>query len=346
MAGAVVTESLVAHKQLLGHTLVTAAVVAVVMVLPLMRGGDLPSGAAYAGSISSPQVAVRGPVVDGRLAGRRFVAEYGSFQCPNIGVFAAATGRLVRVLRRHDDAELLTVSPPGKYLFYVNDPVFKETPAACRVTARRDGTDTVLRIPISGGRPVDTGRHASSMAVSPNGRIVAWITGEQVVRLHVQNRKTGRRRALLIADNHGIGNPTFVLGLAWAPGGNRLAISLGDTAVINWIHVMDPWTAARRGTTDAGVPGCHATCSAPAFSPAGHLMFLRVIRSGNAAQLRENAHGRSRVTHRVNQPVDTADIDTNGAALVATDRLLVIDGKDVRRLPDSHFGSPMWVPTG
>lgn len=334
------------HIRLVVRILVTALAVAVVMALALMRGGALPSGGPFAGSVASPPAVVSDDVVAGRLAGRRFVAEYGSSVCPNIGVFEAGTGRLLRVLRKHDNGGLLTVSSTGKSLFYVNGPVFKQTPAACRRTARRDGAGTVLRIPLSGGRPVDTGRHASVMAVSQDGRIVAWVTGEQVVRLHVRNRVTGRTRRLLIADNHGIGNPTFVLGLAWAPGGTRIAISLGDTAVINWIHVVDPWTTPRHINIDPEVHGCHSTCSSPTYGPAGHLMFLRVIRSGRAAQLRENAHGRSRVTNRVDRPVDSADIDPSGAALVVADRLLVIDGKLVRRLPDSHFGSTKWIPAG
>jgi hypothetical protein len=342
---AVMTGEVVAKRPFL-VVLVTTLAVAVVTFVALLPAGALPAGAAFTEATATPPVTASNAAAANPLAGRRFVASYGSFQCPNIGLFAAATGHLVRVLRRHDDAELLTVSPTGKSLLYVNDPVFKQTPAACRATARRDGTGTVLRIPLSGGRPVDTGRHASVLALSPDGRMVAWVTGEQLVRLHVRNRVTGRTRRFLIADNHGIGNPTAVLGLAWAPSGKRLAISLGDTAVINWIHVMDPWTVARGGNTDSGVRGCHTTCSAPAYSPAGHLMFLRQVRSGLAAQLRENVGGRSRVTQRVDRPVDTADIDPSGAALVATGRLFVVAGKQVRELPDRHFGSPTWVPAG
>jgi hypothetical protein len=335
---------LVAGKRLLGRVLVTTLAIAVVMAWVLMRGGAPPLGAS-AESAASPNVQANGGVVGGRLAGRRFVADYGPFQCPSIGVFAAATGRLIRVLRRHDDAGLLTVDPAGKSLLYVNDPVFKQTPAACRATARRDGTGSVLRIPLSGGRPVDTGRRASSMALSPDGHMVAWVTGEQVVRLHVRNRVTGRTRRLLIADNHGKGNPTEIQGLAWAPGGNRLALSLSATAVISWIHVVDPWSTPRHVNADPEVRGCHTTCSAPAYNPAGHLMFMRIVRSGEAAELRENAHGCSRVTRRVDRPVLTAAIDPSGAALVATGRLFVVDGKYVHRLPNLRFSFyPEWVP--
>jgi hypothetical protein len=333
-------------RQRLRRRMSTAALgVGLTAVLTPAAAGTPPVAAAANPVVSHPLTAGHA-VAAGQLEGRRFVASYGSFRCPNIGVFSAPTGRLIRVLRRHDVAGLLAVSPSGRSLSYVNDPVSRQTPAACRRTARRDGTGTVLRVPLSGGRPVDTGRNASVMAVSPDGRMVAWVTGEVVVRLHVRNRVTGRTRRLLIADNHGIGNPTSVEGLAWAPGGTRLAISLAATSVITWIHVMNPWTTPQDPNTEREALGCHTSCSAPTYSPAGHLMFMRTIRSGLAAQLRENSRGRSRVVRRVDRAVEGAEIDPSGAALLTTGRLLVLDGKHLRRLPDSDFGfDSLWVPT-
>jgi hypothetical protein len=335
-----------ARQRLRGRIGMAVLAVGLTAVLTPAAAGTPPGVVAASAAASHPLPAGH-DVVAGRLDGRRFVASYGSFRCSNIGLFSAATGHLIRVLRRHDNADLLTVSPTGKSLLYVNEPANKETPAACRATARRDGSGTVLRMPLSGGRPVDTGRHTSVMALSRDGRMVAWVTGELVVRLHVRNRVTGRTRRLLIADNHGMGNPTFVDGLAWAPGGTRLAVSLGATAVITWIHVMNPWTTARHVSTDREVRGCRTSCSAPAYRPSGHVMFMRIIRSGLAAQLREDVHGRSRVTHRIDREVDTAEIDPSGAALLTANRLLVVDAQGVHRLPNNHsWFDPMWVPTG
>jgi hypothetical protein len=284
----------------------------------------------------------------------QFVAAFGGDRyCGSLGVFSTS-GHLVRVLQRHDDVWSMAVGPTGRSLYYRNVQPSQGWPTTCRATSRRQGWRSVLRIPIAGGRPVDTGRRGEYYeAFSANGVMVAWANISLYhPRIVVHNRRTGTTRKIVVADQPGAGNPTEVTGLAWSPDGSRLAVGLAATASNSWLQIIRP-RRVHRLNLGREVPGCGGTCGNPGFDTSGHLWFTRYIHYGYATEIREKVGPRSFRRHIIHQFVLAATFNEHGAALVTVQgpahtvgqALLLVDSRGSRSLAIPRAGFPAWIPS-
>jgi hypothetical protein len=177
------------------------------------------------------------------------------------------------------------------------------------LTPRRDGTfDAVLsvhdgwvyflrgvasvsvwRVPVAGGRAQLVQAGASDYAVSPDGRVVAYVISGlhlDVAEIVARNLVTGRQNTIVMASEAfpGANNwPPGIFGLTWAPDDTHLAVQFSPTAALNSVLVFDAFTATTIGDGRAAPAPCTvadslrpAACGEfdPAYLASGALTYV------------------------------------------------------------------------
>jgi DNA-binding beta-propeller fold protein YncE len=193
-----------------------------------------------------------------------------------LAVFSSADGRLRRwLVRRRRSPQPVAVSPDGRQVYF-----YDLVPA---VACPRNGfTEPVLwRVSVRGGRPRRAGVDTTSIAFSPDGRMVARTTTRpcgHTVWIVIRDRRTGTTRRIFLARNPATSNnPVFSARLSWAPDDRHLAVGVSPAAAINSIAVID----ALRATAITSAPpvgpcaGRSDECLNPSFDVRGRLTFLK-----------------------------------------------------------------------
>jgi hypothetical protein len=200
-----------------------------------------------------------------------------------LALFSSSTGKLVRwLLHSKAGPTPVAVSPGGKWLYYYNQAALARS--RCRANAFSE--PWLWRVPVRGGPPHWAGIRSTSIAISPDGRMVAWVSARgcrRTLRITVWNRETGAIRRILLASNRrGSRNPVFGAQLSWAPDDTHLAVALAPDSGSNTLAVID----ARQARSVAGArsigpcAGRYVGCLDPAFDVRGRLSFLRWLEKG------------------------------------------------------------------
>ena len=273
-----------------------AGVAALRGLVLLVASTTIVASCAMAGTLASSGAKLAGPGRDrapGRAdaaAGRgaesglathpaAFVAAVSGTDQPGNGLatFSSGDGRLLRWLVRSKLEPLpVAASPDGRLVYFYNR-------AALVVGCPRTGfAEPVLwQVRVHGGRPRRSGINTTSIAFSPDGRMVArtWSSNcGRTVWILVRDRRTGSTRRILLARNAlTSNNPIFSARLSWAPDDRHLAVAVSPAAAINALAVID----ARRATGISTAPtirpcaGRNDECLDPGFDIRGRLTFLK-----------------------------------------------------------------------
>jgi WD40-like Beta Propeller Repeat len=194
-----------------------------------------------------------------------------------LAVFSSKDGHLARWLVRSARSPVpVAVSPDNRWVYYYNQA------APLRGRCPRNGftEPALLRISARGGRAQRAGIRTTSIAFSPDGRMVAYTSARHcgsVVWIIVHDRQAGTTRRILLARNAPTSNnPIFSARLSWAPDDRRLAVAVWPAAAINVISVIDARRAVRM-PAHAIRPcnGQNDECLDPAFDLRGRLTFLK-----------------------------------------------------------------------
>jgi len=190
--------------------------------------------------------------------------------------FSLADGRLLRWLVRSRRSPLpVAVSPDGRWVYFYYQ-------AALALCPDNGFSEPVLwRVPVRGGRPRQAGLATTSIAFSPDGRMVARTSSKncgRTVWIVVRNRRTGATRRIVLARNApDSNNPIFSAQLSWAPDDRHLAVAVAPAAAINALFVIN----ARRTTSISAAPPIRPCarendeCLDPGFDVRGRLTFLK-----------------------------------------------------------------------
>jgi DNA-binding beta-propeller fold protein YncE len=267
------------------HRLVLLVAPVTVVTSCATAGTLASSGAKLAGAgpdraLGRADAAVRRGAEIGRAAHpAAFVAAVSGAGQPGNGLatFSSADGRLLRWLVRSKLEPLpVAVSPDGRWVYFYNR-------AALVVGCPRTGfAEPVLwQVRVHGGRPRRVGINTTSIAFSPDGRMVARTSSNncgRTVWILVRDRRTGSTRHILLARNAlTSNNPIFSAKLSWAPDDRHLAVAVSPAAAINALAVID----ARRATGISAAPairpcaGRSDGCLDPGFDIRGRLTFLK-----------------------------------------------------------------------
>src|SRR5215472_7526807 len=238
------------------------------------------------GRASGRQPAVARPSDDAwRLAANRggypatFVASVSGTGGPanrGLAVFSAADGHLIRWLAHNgNDLVPVAVSPDGRWVYFNQG---ASAPGKC---PRTGFTEPVLwRVRASGGRPQRAGIRTTSLAFSPDGRMVAYTVTRRcgaTAWIVVRDRRAATSRRILLARNPPTSNnPIFLAQLSWAPDDTRLAVAVMPAAAINVLSLINARHAASLPVT--AIRPCNSQgdgCLDPRFDIRGRLTFLK-----------------------------------------------------------------------
>jgi hypothetical protein len=182
-----------------------------------------------------------------------------------VGVFSAATGRLVRQLTgpRAGVSDLVLGVHQG-WVYYA--------------TWTRTGVlSGVWQVPLGGGpaRLVQAG--AASYTLSADGRMAAYVATVnhgRTTEVVVTNLVTGRRNTIVMATSRPGYGTVAVTNLVWAPDDTHLAVEVVEAAFASEVLVFDARTARSIGAGRA-VP-CPGGCAAhfPSYLSNGTLTYV------------------------------------------------------------------------
>jgi len=236
-----------------------------------------------------------------------------------LAVFSASDGRLLRwIVRSKSGPTPVSVSPDGRRVYYYNQ-------AAPRGRCPRRGfTEPVLwRVPADGGRPLRAGLSTTSIAFSPDGRMLAYTSSRRcgrTVLIVIRDRRTGAARRIVLVRNRLSGNaPVFSAGLSWAPDDVHLAVAAAPAAAINTLEVINARRATdlNRAAEIRPCAGAIAECLDPAFDTRGRLTFLKWLNEtgGSPEWLARWNHGHTARLLRL-----SAEQSAGVSASIAVDR--------------------------
>jgi hypothetical protein len=180
-----------------------------------------------------------------------------------IGLYATATGSLIRAFPGTGNDEVLGLSGDGRTL-YLSD--FTGSRKCSRAVSLRSGRSRRLSF------------CATGLAVSPDDRMLAYTSLShrgRVVTLVIRDTVTDRHRSVVIASNilH-CGNCLTGAALAWSPDDHHIAVSVPYTASIESLSVMNAWHGGLAAApTVARCDGEHRSCSSPGYDTDGRLLF-------------------------------------------------------------------------
>lgn len=190
-----------------------------------------------------------------------------------VGVFSSATGRLLRqVTGPAAGASDLVVGVRQGWVYYA-------------AWSRTDVLSGVWRVPLTGGpaRLVQAG--ADSYALSPDGRMAAYVVTVdrgRTTEIVVANLVTGHRSTIVMAANRPGFGTISVANLAWAPDDTHLAVEVVEAAFASEVLVFDARTA--RGIGDGRAVPCPGGCAAhfPSYLGNGTLTYVteQLLKSG------------------------------------------------------------------
>jgi dipeptidyl aminopeptidase/acylaminoacyl peptidase len=153
-----------------------------------------------------------------------------------------------------------------------------QAPGHCQGTGFTE--PALWRVSVAGGRPRPTDLRTTSLAISPDGRMVAYTSSRRCGRtiwVVVRDRKDGSTRRILLAHNVPTSNnPIETAQLSWAPDDRHLAIAVAPAVAINALYVVNARTADTLPATT--IPSCGGRtdeCLDPAFDHSGRLTFLK-----------------------------------------------------------------------
>jgi hypothetical protein len=151
----------------------------------------------------------------------------------------------------------------------------------------------IWRVRVSGGRAQLVQAGASGYAVSPDGRVIAYVTSADhgdVVEVVTRNLATGRRNTISLAarpDPAANNWPPEISGLTWAPDDVHLAVQFQPTAAISSVLAFGAFTATAIGDARTPPAPCPAASrdqceeSDPAYLASGALTYLVQRQSGS-----------------------------------------------------------------
>jgi hypothetical protein len=149
----------------------------------------------------------------GRGAKHAFVASVagaGGRVSRGLAVFSSVDGHVI--LRLTTDSRFpvaVAASPAGRWVYF-----FRESDlAAGRCQGRGFTEPTLWRMPASGGRPRRAGLRTTSLAFSPDGRMLAYTSARRCGRtiwIVVRDRTAGTTRRILLARNAPTSNNAVV----------------------------------------------------------------------------------------------------------------------------------------
>jgi hypothetical protein len=197
-----------------------------------------------------------------------------------LAVFSSSSGRLARwLVRRTSGPTPAAVSADGRWVYYYNQSGVKSCPGDGLVLP------ALWRVKAGGGAPQKTGLRTDSFALSPDGKMSAYLSARHCGRtlwLVIRNRRTGRTRRIFLWHNA----PTAfyqvaAAQLSWAPDDVHLAVGLASTAVINTLAVINTRTATSAEAAPeirpckGGTSTVDIGCIDPGFDVHGRLVFVK-----------------------------------------------------------------------
>jgi hypothetical protein len=181
-----------------------------------------------------------------------------------VGVFSSATGRLLRVLTEPSagTADMVLGVHNGSVYFTV---------------LRGAGAPSVWRVPLTGGQAVLVHAGATDYALSPDGRVAAYVTtadAGQTTELVVSNAVTGQHRTIVRVSYPPGVTPLGLTNLAWAPDDTHLAVEAVYAAFASDVLVFNARTA--RTLSDGLKVPCPDACAAkmPSYLHSGTLTYV------------------------------------------------------------------------
>jgi hypothetical protein len=217
-----------------------------------------------------------------------------------IGLLSSRTGALLRWLTSSSDRTTdQALSVRGGWVYFVRDQIAPESgpgphgSASYRPASREPASPgpATWRVPVTGGPPQLVQAGASDYAVSPDGRVVAYVTStDRTVEIVARNLATGRRNTIVLAtrpDPRTNNWPPEVSGLTWAGDDAHLAVQVQLTAAIGSVLTFGAFTAASISDGRTGPPPCpaatHDQCteSGPGYLASGALSYVIQRLSGS-----------------------------------------------------------------
>jgi hypothetical protein len=194
-----------------------------------------------------------------------------------LAVFSSGDGHIVRwLVRSARDLLPAAVSPDNRWVYYFNQAAL----APGRCPRNRFTEPAMWRVPARGGPARRSGIRTTSIAFSPDGRMVAYISTRRcgsTVWIIVHDQRAGTTRRILLARNaRTSNNPIFSAQLSWAPDDTRLAVAVAPAAAINALYVLNTRRAVRLPAH--AIRPCDGPvdeCLDPAFDVRGRLTFLK-----------------------------------------------------------------------
>lgn len=254
---------------------------AAALAVPLTIGGSLAAASGSPVATAGPgiRLGAHGPMAARTSRGAypaAFVAsvESGKRAGSGLAVFSSATGRLERwLVRGAQSLRPVEVSPGGRWVYYVSS----TSGGWC---AGNGNTQPVLwRVPAAGGRPRQTGLRTSDIAVSPDGRMTAYVSTlhcGHTVWIVVRDQRAGTSRRIFVTRNTAASSYPFATAqLSWAADDTHLAVSAWLTTAISKLFVVDARHASALPATPIGPCVQHTVgCKDQSFTAAGALIFL------------------------------------------------------------------------
>jgi hypothetical protein len=197
-----------------------------------------------------------------------------------LAVFSSSSGRLVRwLLHSTSGPAPAAVSADGRWVYYYNQSGLKSCPS--------DGLilPALWRVKAGGGPPQKTGLRTDSFALSPDGKMSAYLSARHCGRtlwLMVRNRRTGHTRRIFLWHNA----PTAfyqvaTAQLSWAPDDVHLAVGLATAPAINGLSVINTRRVTNASTApeirpcNGGSSSVQVGCVDPGFDVHGRLTFVK-----------------------------------------------------------------------
>jgi len=212
-----------------------------------------------------------------------------------LALLSSRTGDLVRWLTPSSDQSTdQALSVRGGWVYFVRDSIAPEPGPGPRRPAPHGPAapgPAIWRVRVTGGQAQLVQAGASDYAVSPDGRVVAYVTStDRTVEIVARNLATGRRNTIVLAtrpDPRANNWPPEVSGLTWAGDDAHLAVQFQLNAAIGSVLTFGAFTAASISDGRTGPPPCpaatHDQCaeSGPGYLAGGALSYVIQRLSGS-----------------------------------------------------------------